>query len=437
MLMNYRPSQKIKRTIAVGAMAALTAFASTASFGAGFQLAEQSITGLGRAYAGAGIVGDDLSALMFNPAGITLAPGFNMQLGITVVNLDLDYEGKSGFSENARDKPAPIPMLLMTGQLTDHLWVGLGITSPYGLKIRYDEGWEGRDRGESGSILTLDINPTIAWKFNDYVSLGVGVSALYQHSKIKYGFGGTIYGLIPYSGVFEYKGREWMWTWDIGLMVSPLETLRFGVSYRSAAHVKAKGDYTMRGSLLNYSLDETTYGYGTLTSPETIYLAATWEATQKLRLSFTARWANWKNFENMRFYVADKSGLPYFSMLESLLGTSTTSVSITNDWRATWFFSLGADYKFSDHWTGRLGIGYETNPIKNEKLRTAIIPDVQRLFLALGASWSSGKHWQIDAAIADLVGLGTKKLYNSNEQYIGKFNRLNSFLFGADVQYHF
>ncbi|MCD8340240.1 MAG: outer membrane protein transport protein, partial [Burkholderiales bacterium] len=306
----------------------------------------------------------------------------------------------------------------------------------------FGEGWDGRVRGISASIITLDINPTIAWKFNKYLSIGVGASALYQHSKIKEGLPlGDLknYGV---SGEFEYKGSDWMWTWDIGLMISPLDTLRFGVSYRSAAHVRAKGDYSMRlsGNLLGvypFSLEETTYGYGTLTTPETIYISGFWQTTPKLSLAFTARWANWKNFENMRFYARDPSGLPVFSYLGQLLGQSTTSVSITNDWRSVWFLSLGADYKFTDHWTGRAGLGYEFNPITDQKLKTALIPDTQRLWISLGASWSSGKHWQIDAAVAELIGMGHKGLYDYYGEYLGKYHRVNGTLFGAAVQYHF
>lgn len=39
------------------------------AYAAGFQVSEQSVVGLGRSFAGAGIVGDDLSAVFFNPPG--------------------------------------------------------------------------------------------------------------------------------------------------------------------------------------------------------------------------------------------------------------------------------------------------------------------------------------------------------------------------------
>lgn len=59
----------------------LAAAATSAAYAGGFMLTEQSVAGLGRAYAGSGIVGDDLSAVWYNPAGMVLLPGTQFQMG--------------------------------------------------------------------------------------------------------------------------------------------------------------------------------------------------------------------------------------------------------------------------------------------------------------------------------------------------------------------
>ena len=69
---------------------------------AGFQLSEQSVVGLGRAHAGAGVVGDDLSAVFYNPAGMTLIEGTQIQGGFTYAEIDAPFEGKGGFLPRAR-----------------------------------------------------------------------------------------------------------------------------------------------------------------------------------------------------------------------------------------------------------------------------------------------------------------------------------------------
>ena len=55
-------------------VAAILAFCSTATLAhaASYQLNDYSVTGLGRSYAGVGVVGDDYSAIAYNPAGMTL-----------------------------------------------------------------------------------------------------------------------------------------------------------------------------------------------------------------------------------------------------------------------------------------------------------------------------------------------------------------------------
>lgn len=395
---------------------------------AGFQLTEQSVVGLGRAHAGAGIVGDDVSAVFYNPAGMTLLPGTQMTLASTLVSLDIDYKGNSGATENGRDKPTPVPAFFATHQINDSLWVGLGITAPYGLKVRYGEGWEGRERGISASVITIDINPNIAWKINDMFSVGGGVSALYTHSKIKSGFPPA---LSRVADEFEFKGSDWMFTYNLGLMFTPIETVRFGVSYRSAAHVVAKGDYYIRGNV-NFEGS----GKGRLTTPETVMLTATWEATDRLRLSALARWANWSKFETMQFSMNDPN--PRATSLIPLLGHDLNTTTLENDWGSVWLYSLGADFKITDQWTIRGGIAYEDSPIKDPKKRTALIPDTKRLWLTCGASWTPNKNWQLDMGYGHIRGFGHRDLWSyDGTKKLGKFDKMNAWMVGASLTYRF
>ena len=433
--------------------------ASTAS-AAGFQLTEQSVAGMGRAHAGAGIVGDDVSAIHFNPAGMTLLHGLQTTVAGTYVSLDIDYKGLNGARENGRDKPASIPAAFLSYQVNDSLWLGLAITSPYGMRIRYGSDWSENQRGISGSVTTVDINPNIAWKVNDYISIGGGVSALWTHFKIKSGLpakqtqalpaalgGGSLD--IPLGGQFEYKGSDWMFTYNLGLMVSPTEDLRFGVSYRSSAHVTARGDYYIRGNaVMNGEGD----GKGRLQTPETVYISATWKPIQKLRLSGLARWANWKKFENMRFSMDNLSNLhatqgamdlaqsfpPALAQgaigaIQSKLG----NVNIENNWKAAWLFSLGADLDVTDQWTIRGGVALETDPIKQQ--RTALIPDTKRLWLTCGLSWKPTPKWQVDMAYGHIRGIGHRNLYESDKSNVkvGKFEKMNAWMAGAAVTYRF
>lgn len=431
-----------KLTIAAALCSSAIMCASTAS-AAGFQLTEQSVAGMGRAHAGAGIVGDDVSAIHFNPAGMTLLHGLQTTVAGTYVSLDIDYKGLNGARENGRDKPASIPAAFLSYQVNDSLWLGLAITSPYGMRIRYGSDWSENQRGISGSVTTVDINPNIAWKVNDYISIGGGVSALWTHSKIKSGLPAALPAAlgggpldIPLGGQFEYKGSDWMFTYNLGLMVSPTEDLRFGVSYRSSAHVTARGDYYIRGNaVMNGEGD----GKGRLQTPETVYISATWKPIQKLRLSGLARWANWKKFENMRFSMDNLSNLHATQGAIGAIQSKLGNVNIENNWKAAWLFSLGADLDVTDQWTIRGGVALETDPIKQQNLRTALIPDTKRLWLTCGLSWKPTPKWQVDMAYGHIRGIGHRNLYESDKSNVkvGKFEKMNAWMAGAAVTYRF
>lgn len=105
--------------LAAAALLTAAALSTQTASAAGFQLTEQSSLGAGRAYAGAGIVGDDLSAVHYNPAGMTLLPGTQMQAGSVWIEVNAEYDGDLGASENGRYKGQAIPAGYITHQLTD------------------------------------------------------------------------------------------------------------------------------------------------------------------------------------------------------------------------------------------------------------------------------------------------------------------------------
>lgn len=413
--------------IAAAAMMVAGAFASQA-YAAGFQLSEQSAIQMGRAMAGAGVVGDDLSAVHYNPAGMTLLPGTRMQATGTWVAVNLDYEGDSGQKENGRLKGQMIPAGFITHQLTDNVWTGLGLTVPYGMGTEYNKNWEGNTRGTESMILTFDINPNIAWKVNEKFSVGAGVSL--QYAKAKLGMGayvpmdiGTSTITLPANAVV--KGDSWAWGWNVGMMFQPVDTVRIGLSYRSSIDHDAEGHtdatvFTPRGTQAMRSDMKVS-----LKTPDTITLSATWEATEALRLSGTARWSKWSNFDTLNVRNADFAGTPM------------ANVQVENNWNDTWFFSVGADYKIDSQWTVRGGVAYDQGPVDNE-YRVAVIPDTDRVWFSLGTSYKCTNNLTFDFGATYIKGVGDTDLYKADHKtHLGEYKSLDSYIFSAQMQYLF
>ena len=378
--------------IAAAAMMVAGAFA-TQTYAAGFQLSEQSAIQMGRAMAGAGVVGDDLSAVHYNPAGMTLLSGTRMQATGTWVAVNLDYEGDSGQSENGRLKGQIIPAGFITHQINDSLWAGLGLTVPYGMGTEFGEGWEGRERGtESGRIVSEN--------------------------------GHTINSNV--------KGDSWAWGWNVGVMFQPVETVRLGLAYRSHIAHNADGHTTL-SNVPNALLNPYAPGVSNLRSdmevriktPDTVTLSATWEATDALRLSGTARWSKWSNFRSLNVQNLD------------LAGTKLGTTVVENNWDDTWFFSVGADYKLNGQWTVRGGVAYDQGPVENQ-YRMAVIPDTDRVWFSGGASYKYTDNLTFDFGATYIKGVGDTDLYDKvGGKKIGEFKSLDSYIFSAQMQYLF
>ena len=429
----------MKKSAAALVLTGVAAATSTA-LAAGFQLTEQSSLGAGRAYAGAGIVGDDLSAVHYNPAGMTLLEGTRFQAGGVWIGLNADYSSDiSGESENGRLKGQMIPAGYVTHQVNDQVWLGFAMTVPFGMGTEYSKDWEGAGRGTNAKIYTFDMNPSIAWKVSDFLSIGGGISVQYAKAELGMGLHHDLLGKIGHGKV---EADSWDWGFNLGVMISPTDKLRFGLAYRSSIEHEAEGD-TKLSNITNTMLNELLEGQNlamttTIETPDTVMLTGTWEATDQLRLSGLIRWANWSKFKELNI----ENDLPF--VVESKLGSMASQfkkLSIENDWQDTWLFSVGADYKINSAFTVRGGIAYETSPIDDQSTRMAVIPDTDRVWLSLGASWYATKDLQFDVGATYLMGVGDKDLYDDLKseggKKIGEYDSLDAYLLGVQMQYRF
>ena len=416
-----------KNALATVALSAI-AVAVSSAYAAGFQLAEQSAVGQGRAMAGAGIVGDDLSALHFNAAGMTLLPGTRIQVGGTWIEVNAEFKDHLGGSENGRYKGQMIPHGYISHQLNEQTWLGLAMTVPYGMGTEFSQSFIAGDKGTEATILTFDFNPQVAYKFNDFISFGGGVSIQYARAQLCENVD---------VGV-KVKGDSIDWGWNIGVMVQPTQTLRFGLSYRSNIAHDAKGDTTFSGfdqrglpvpaqwkSDMNLRLR----------TPDTIHLSAAWEATQDLTLSGLIRWAKWSNFGTLN--IKNEFNPIYAGLIEQAKGININHLAVENDWEDSWFFSLGADYRLNNQWTVRGGIGYDKDPIHDQTKRMAVIPDTDRLWLSLGTSYKYNDNFTFDVGATYIKGIGNKDLYYGHNRYKGEFESLDSVIVAGSVQYRF
>ena len=189
------------------------------------------------------------------------------------------------------------------------------------------------------------------------------------------------------------------------------------------------------------SLEGQTFGMSTtIKTPDTVMLTGTWEATDQLRLSGLIRWANWSNFDELNIENEVPNSILAPAKLFGL-DAKLTNVDVVNEWKDTWLFSIGADYKVNSAFTVRGGIAYETSPVDDQSTRMAVIPDTDRVWLSLGASWYATKDLQFDVGATYLMGVGDTDLYSATKDEggtkVGKYDSLDAYLLGVQMQYRF
>ncbi len=438
----------LKKMTAIGACVCAVATVASEAWAASFQLTEQSVVTLGRAYSGAGITGDDVSAPFYNPAAMVFLPGTQMQLGVTGVTMNqvvkIERGTDAGTTNDGQNKAEFIPNFYITHQINPNWWVGLGIAMPFGLSTSYGQrshgNWSYGNRGTEAELMDIDINPCFAWKPNDFFSFGGGISLQYAKAKLgldAYSAHGTT-GMPTTNGAYylghgEETGDSWAWGWNVGFVLCPTQTTRFSLSYRSAVKHNASGHFEFSPvSGGNYKFPSKV----TIKLPDTVYASGLWQATDRLTLNGTIRWAKWKNSHAWTL----RQDIP--SAYASTLGI-LSSVPIRHHYRNTWLFALGADYKINEQWTVRGGVAYEEDAVDDQSYRVATIPDGDRLFLSLGASYNFNKNWSVDTALLWVQGLGTSEFYqfdrtdNPNTQRIGKWKTQHSLIYGLQLRYKF
>lgn len=427
--------------LAAGAIAAAGALAGTAH-AAGFMLTEQSAGSMGRAYAGVGVDGTDISGVYYNPATMVLHPGTMVQAGFVGIGLNLDYagDGPNGQDENGRYKSQAIPHGYITHQINDSVWVGLSLTVPFGMGTEYDDHWQHAEKGISATILTFDFNPNFAWKINEKFSVGAGVSIQYAQADLKKRQSLGDFGLANSSVESEIDADSTAWGWNVGIMWRPTENFRMGLSYRSQIKHDAEGDLTLKDAELDPAdlgglgdaagsvvgmlrqLEGTHNGYATVIAPAWAMASVAWDVNDLLSLYATFRWADWSSFDELEI-TSDNP----------MIGST-----IKNKWKDTYLTSVGADLRLTDWWTLRGGIAYETSPISNEKYRTAIIPDADRWWFAVGSSFKLLDNLQWDISFAHLHGVHERNLYDENTgEKFGRFRKLDAYLLGTQLVYKF
>ncbi|HHF4396527.1 TPA: porin [Haemophilus influenzae] len=428
---------------------------------AAFQLAEVSTSGLGRAYAGEAAIADNASVVATNPAlmslfktnqfsvgGVYVDSRINMNgdVAATVKGATMDITKNGSASERNVVPGAFVPNLYFVAPVNDKFALGAGMNVNFGLKSEYDDSYNAGVFGGKTDLTAINLNLSGAYRVTEGLSLGLGVNAVYAKAQVERN-AGIIADTVKISqGAFTVGSSEdkaipsyvtskdksvvslqdraaWGFGWNAGVMYQFNEANRIGLAY----HSKVDIDFTDRtATSLKQGLSAGKKGDLTLTLPDYLELSGFHQLTDKFAVHYSYKYTHWSRLT--RLYASSENGKKAFDK----------ELQYSNNSR----IALGASYNLYEKLTLRAGIAYDQAASRHQ--RSAAIPDTDRTWYSLGATYKFTPNLSVDLGYAYLKG---KKVHFKEVATIGKNVILNTTanytsqahanLYGLNLNYSF
>ena len=428
--MNNNIKNSLTKTLLAVSVAGISTITQAGSFG----LIEQSASGQGSAYAGAAALGEDASTVYFNPAAMTRLSGSQVVVAghIIVPQADFTNTGTTdalGTTMNGTNSSAGdtgfIPNFYYTTELPNEVFVGVGVNVPFGLATDYDEGWVGRYHALRSEISTININPSIAWKATDKVSVGFGISIQYIELELSnnidsYGAcinlaansqgaftgadcvnaGLTGLGIASQDSSVKLDGDSLELGWNTGILIDVDDKTRIGVAYRSAVKHNVEGNATYNldprlqpfadgltaGS--GFNVLQTTSLEAVAELPSSFSFSVVSEIAPKWTALFDWTWTGWNSLDVIT--IKQAGGIPGQEPTLDLAYANTNR------------YSAGVNYQHTDKLIYRGGLAFDETPIRSAEQTSARIPGNDRTWLSLGAGYAPSPSWSVDVGYSHL-----------------------------------
>jgi long-chain fatty acid transport protein len=367
--------------VLAAALGTALATLATSALGSGFQLQEQNASGLGLAYSGMAAAVQDASTVFWNPAGTALLPGVQGAISFNYVIPDIKYtdSGASTFSALGNDGNAGeskvVPAFYASWMINPQWSVGLGVNAPFGLATNWDAPWVGQFSALESEIKTLNINPTVAFKVNNAIQLGAGLS----YQKLDATLTKSASPFVPGS-VAQVKGDDWAWGWNVGALFALGPDTRIGLTYRSTMNYTVNADLTFNTPALA-ALAGTVQA--DIKLPDTFSMAVSHPLNSKIRLLADWTWTGWDTIQTVN--IVRTSG--------PLAGMNADQLVL--DFKSSWRVGGGMEYEVSQPVLLRAGLAYDTSPVQDQ-FRSPRLPDNDRIWLSVGARFKPSPNWWLD-----------------------------------------
>jgi long-chain fatty acid transport protein len=385
----------------------------------GFQVNLQGQKQQGMGSAGTALP-QDAAAVFFNPGSVSFLEKNSITAGANGTISNTTFQDANTFSQYRTNSPVSTPFAAYAvyGMAESKLKFGLGVYTPFGSTVKWEDNWAGRFAITQLQLQTIFIQPTVSYKITDKIGFGAGF--IYAPGKVNLQRDLPIFDGTNYAHA-ELDGKATGYGFNAGLYFAATEKLSFGLTYRSKVNMKVTdgtATFTVPASL------EANFPDGNFTAslalPQIITLGVGYKASDKLQLAFDFNFGDWSGYDTLAFDYE----------------TNTTSLEDTKSPRRyenSYAFRLGAQYQLMSALDVRAGVGYSMSPIQDGYV-TPESPDANRLNLTAGLGYRIGEHLAVDASYTFAQLKRTDKNLETNLD--GTFKTYVS-IPGLSLSYHF
>jgi long-chain fatty acid transport protein len=391
----------MKRAAIAGAVLLLL---SQRARGAGLALYETGAPDLGTASAGRAAMAADASTVATNPAGMTLLDHTQLMIAsgamLPAINFDrgsqTDVPGGGGGGGNA-GVFFPIGGVFYAQKLSDRLWLGVAVDSDFGLAGDYSLNWVGRYYLTSSSFITGQVNPNIAYRVNEWLSVGAGFSFSVARLKSQ----AKINNILPKFGDGGLSIESWdeAFGGNIGFLLRPTSKLKIGLTYDSPVDFKfgfhpfiTNLGPGLRAALKKSGLLGAKVNLGQ-TEPMQFMASGLYQLTPAFALMGNVGWQNWSQFGQTQLGISAQTQK---TLAVDLHYTDTIQIA------------FGGQYRIADRWLWSAGFAYDSAPVSEEN-RTPNLPLDRQL------RYGTGIQYEINDDF--VLGIANEVMDGSNAPY--------------------
>jgi long-chain fatty acid transport protein len=346
--------------------------------GAGFMIYEHGAAAMAMAGAFTSLANNP-TALWHNPAGIAWLEGTQIMGGATLIfphgTADFpDYPGSPSYDQV--HKVFYPPHFYLTHKLSKRAAIGLGVFSPYGLGIEWPdpETFPWRYFGTKGDMVTFFVNPAVAFKLTDRLSIGLGVSFIY--SKLTQSMTQLFpmgEGTIDVPAEADVNGTSF--AFNAGLLYKA-DKVRLGLNYRSHYTLKYSGTISLDIPVYEEPFEGT--GETSFAFPDLVTMGLSFDLTKKLVWAVDLHYIFWSSYDSYTFHLE----VPGLALTEDLV--------VPTKWRDSFIVRTGFEYRTTEKLALRAGIAYDKTPQPASTMDSSL-PDANRVFATCGFGYTFGK----------------------------------------------